>query len=172
MVRYDLMIFRQGFWDTDRGDVDAIFAHVSGGVGDGVGDAFDAIFAHVGKDARGVCGTAFGNDVEGVRDAAFDDGARFARGACEVVSMLVMANKVGDVFVGNVGDVCETAFDDGARFAEGACGAAFGNEDRFVEIVLIGDASKNVRDVCDAAFDSDDCFVGVVSTQAIANRDS
>ncbi len=89
-----------------------VFAHAGGGVDDDVGDALDAIFAHVGGDVGGALDAIFvhvgggvGGDVIGRRvRGAFDvelgsnKGGRFVG----IVSMLVMANRVEGDFVDNV----------------------------------------------------------------------
>ncbi len=36
IIRYNLIVFRQDFRDIDRDNFDAIFAHVSRGVGDDI----------------------------------------------------------------------------------------------------------------------------------------
>lgn len=99
-----------------------VFAHAGGGVDDDVGDALDAIFAHVGGDVGGALDAIFvhvgggvGGDVIGRRvRGAFDVGLGGNKGGrfVGVVSMLVMANRVEGAFVGNVGGVSMLAMAD------------------------------------------------------------
>lgn len=150
MVRCNLMLFRQGFAHANEGvgrAFDVIFAHADGDVVDDVGGAFDVMFAHVEGDVIG--------GVRGVRGAAFGNVDRFVESACEIV----LTSDVGDCLARVVSMQAIANVNRGGAFASDAT--------RGVSMLFMED--KNILGT-DDLIDNVEDNVGVVSMLVMMDK--